>query len=262
MDIESLKIWHKFNCYTFVEDTHTYYYNGSKVRFSVTQYISRFFEEFDSERVSAQYAKKHGLNQIEVLEEWNKRGKIASISGTIIHSFLENAKRGKVFEIDYSEAKKVGLLSEVEERVNILLPQASAFHQDTLNKLFPIQLEYTVGIEDIIAGNIDLLCWNEKDQEFQIWDYKNLREFTTTNKWGNCCKESFSHLQDCSLSHYSIQLNTYKAILQRVLGIKIGKCYLVHFNYENTSDGFQIYKCLDLQKECDIELNKLIESRR
>ena len=60
--------------------------------------------------------------------------------------------------------------------MNVLLPQAENFHFDTLSKLIPVQLEYTVGIEDIIAGNIDMLCWNERAQEFQIWDYKNLKE--------------------------------------------------------------------------------------
>ena len=261
IDINSLLIWQKFNCYNFEESTHTYFYNGKKVKYSVTQFIHKFFEEFDSENISKKYADKHGLTQEEVLKEWEKSGKISSIAGTIIHTYLENAKRGKTFEIDYSQALKEGLYEEVKARVEILLPQAKAFHNDTLNRLFPIQLEYTVGIEDLIAGNIDMLCWNEKAQEFQIWDYKNLKEFKTTNYFGKTCKHSFSWLADCHLVKYSIQLNMYKAILQRVLGIPIGKCYLVHFNYKNPGEGFQIHECLDLQRQCNYELDKLIEEK-
>jgi ATP-dependent exoDNAse (exonuclease V) beta subunit len=209
--------------------------------------------------MSKKYAEKHGLDQQEVLKEWEKSGKISSIAGTIIHTYMENAKRGKTFELDYSQAIKEGLYEEVKERVEILLPQAKAFHEDTLNRLFPIQLEYTVGLKDIIAGNIDMLCWNQKAQEFQIWDYKNLKEFKTTNYFRKTCKESFSRYADCHLVKYSIQLNMYKAILERVLGIAIGKCYLVHFNYKNPKQGFQVHECLDLQRLCNIELDKLIK---
>ena len=262
MDINSLLIWHAFNCYNFEESTHSYYYNGKKVRYSVTQFIQRFHEKFDSEEISFNYAEKHGLNQQDVLDEWEKTGKISSIAGTIIHSYLENAKRGKTFEIDYSEAIKENIYEEVKQRVEILLPQAKAFHEETLNRLFPIQLEYTVGIEDIIAGNIDMLCWNQKAQEFQIWDYKNLKKFTTTNHFGKTCKGVFQNIPDSHLVKYSIQLNMYKAILQRVLSIPIGKCYLVHFNYEEPENNFQIYECLDFEWKCQVALDQLIEEVR
>lgn len=257
VDINSILIWQSFNSYNFEEKTHSYYYQGKRVNLSVTQYIERFFEPFDRDSISKRYAEKHGLSQQEVLEEWDKKGKIASISGTMIHSYLENAKRGKTFEPDYREAIKENLFDEVKERYEILLPQAIAFHQETLGRLFPIHLEYTVGIRDIIAGNIDMLCWNHKAQEFQIWDYKNLKEYTTRNFYGKHAKESFDYLEDSTQTHYSIQLNTYKAILQRVLGIKIGKCYIVHFNYAQPEEGFKIYECLNLEKECNIELDKL-----
>lgn len=262
MDINSILVWHKFNSYNFEESTHTYYFNGKPVKTSVTKFIHRFFEEFNSEEISKKYALKHNLSQQEVLDEWKKSGKISSISGTIIHTYMENAKRGKTFEIDYSQAIKEGLYDEVKERVEVLLPQAKAFHEDSLGRLFPIQLEYTVGIEDIIAGNIDMLCWNQKAQEFQIWDYKNLKDFKTGNYFGKNCKGAFYWCSDCHLVKYSIQLNMYKCILQRVLGVPIGKCYLVHFNYVKPEEGFKIHECIDLQRECNIELDKLINESK
>lgn len=258
IDVNSILIWQKFNCYNFEEKTHSYYYNGKRVRFSVTQFLHRFYEEFDSDTISKRYAEKHGLSQEDVLAEWEKAGKVSSLAGTIIHSYLENAKRGKTFDINYSEAEKEGLLPEVTERVERLLPKAKVFHQETINRLFPVHLEYTVGIEDIIAGNIDMLCWNEKAQEFQLWDYKNLKEMTTRNNFNKMCKGAFSCFQDCHLIKYSMQQNFYKVILQRVLGVKIGKCYLVHFNYSADDDNFEVYECVDLQRQCEIELDNLI----
>lgn len=263
MNLQPLLVWQHFiNCYNFVENTHSYYYNGNRVKYSVTQFISRFFPEFDSEAISKKYAEKHGLKQEDVLADWKRRGDISALAGTAIHSFMENAKRGKTFEIDYQPARDAGLDAEVKERVEKLLPQAKAFHEDTKGKLLPIQLEYTVGIEDIIAGNIDLLCWNAYANEFQIWDYKNLKEMSTRNFYNKKCKGAFSRYDDCSLVHYSIQLNMYKVILQRVLGVPIGQCFLVHFDYATPNATFKVYNCLDLQKECNIELDKLIAEER
>lgn len=255
-----LLTWSKFNCYTFYEKPHLYYYYDKPVKTSVTQFVSSFFEPFDKDNISKKYAQKHGLTQEEVLLDWEKKGNISSISGTIIHGFLENYARGKVFELDFSLAKEKGIEDEVRERVDLLLPQAQKFHDETFNKLIPIQCEYTVGIEDIIAGNIDLLCWNVRDQEFQIWDYKNLKEFTTKNNWGKKALKEFNNYDDCHLVHYSIQLNLYKTILERKLGIKIGKCYLVHFCH--LVQDFEIYPCIDLQIECSYALDRLIKENK
>jgi hypothetical protein len=51
----------------------------------------------------------------------------------------------------------------------------------------------------------------------------------------------------------------YKTILERVLGIPIGGCYLVHFDYTDKSSNFTVYDCLNLKDKCGIELDKLIK---
>lgn len=251
-----LLTWSKFNCYTFYESEHKYYWYDKPVKTSVTQFIDQFFEPFDKMGVSEKYAKKHKLTQEEVLADWEKKGNIASLSGTIIHKYLEDYARGKVFDIDYQPAIKLGLENEVRERVSHLIKQAKQFHDDTLNKLIPIQMEYTVGIDDIIAGNIDLLCWNIKAGEFQIWDYKNLKEFKSFHINKKKALKEFNQYDDCHLTHYSIQLNLYKCMLERKLGIKVGGCYLVHFS--NTENNYAIHECFDLQNECNQVLDRLI----
>ena len=244
---EAVKLLNMFNSYSFIENTHSYYFNGKRVRFSVTQFIKKFFNEFDSDTISRKYAEKHGLSQQEVLDMWKKNADISALAGTAVHSYLENAKRGKNLDIDFSKAIELGLEDEVKKRFNILLPKAEAFHKDTLGKLFPIQLEYTVGLGDFIAGNIDMLCWNEKDQEIQLWDYKNTKVISYVNNFNEKCNPPFHIEDDCNFIHYSIQLNVYKAILQRVWGIPIGKMYLVHFDYNTEGSEFEIHQCKDFQ---------------
>ena len=258
-NLDMLLMWEVFNGYLFVESSHKYYYNDIPVKYSVTQFINRFFEPFDSETISKRYAEKHGLNQQDVLNEWKRKADISATAGTIIHSHMENLKRGKILNFDYSTADKLNLHKEVEERVNVLLPQAEAFHKDTLNRLFPIKLEYTVGIENYIAGNIDLLCWNEKTQQVQIWDYKSVKCLNINPlPWSKNCYYPFDKYKDTNYLHYSIQLNIYKQILSRYVNVPIGDCFLVVFNYEHPENNFQVVKCLDLQDECKLVLNQLV----
>ena len=99
---------------------------------------------------------------------------------------LDNALRIKP---DFTEAKKLDIYDEVKERVEILLPKANKFHKDTLNKLYPRGLEYTVGVDTKLAGNIDMLCWNDEAKEIQIWDYKNTKGIETYSSYNNRCDE-------------------------------------------------------------------------
>jgi ATP-dependent exoDNAse (exonuclease V) beta subunit len=256
MNIDVLQ-WSKFNMYTFYENIHKYYWYDKPVKYSVTQFVSTFFDEFDKQGIAQKYSLKHNIPVDQVLNKWKFEGDLASTTGTIIHSYLENRMRGKVLEHNFSEAKVLGIYEDVVRLTNHLIPQVDRFVSDCWDKLIPMQMEYTVGIDDLIAGNIDLLCYNKYADEFQIWDYKNVKQMNFTNDYKRFGKYEFSNYLDCNHLHYSIQLNLYKCIIQRKLpNIKIGGCYLVHFSTK-TSD-FNIYPCMDLQIECNRALDRLI----
>ena len=68
-----------------------------------------------------------------------------------------------------------------------------------------------------------------------------------------------SNYDDCNFIHYSLQLNLYKAIIHRVLGILVGNLYLVHFNYTKQDDTFEVIPCLDMQSICNKILDDLQE---
>lgn len=247
----------KFNCYEFVEDTHTYYWNGCPVDISVTKFINKYFEEFDSETISKNYAKKHGLTQQEVLADWELKGLVASTTGTIVHFHLENLKRGKRLKFDFSSAIEHNILPLVQEKLAILIPKAEKFHIDSKQWLIPLKLEYTVGVNTKLAGNIDFLCWNTYDNEIQIWDYKNTKGIKTTAFKDKRCYYPFNFLPDCNYSHYCMQLNFYKAMIEQELGLKVGKMFLVSFDTTDISDNYTVYECVDLQEICRKELLKL-----
>ena len=60
--------------------------------------------------------------------------------------------------------------------------------------------------------------------EYWIYDWKRSKQFRFDNRWqhGNGV---LSHLDDCNIVHYSMQLNMYKYILEKHYDVKIaGMC--------------------------------------
>ena len=55
------------------------------------------------------------------------------------------------------------------------------------------------------------------------------------NKWENATTDIISHLPHTNFSHYSLQLNTYKYIIENSYKKKVSNMYLVcmHPNYDN-----------------------------
>lgn len=247
----------KNNEYTFNEASHTYYWNDKKVETSVTKFIQQYYPQFDTEGLSKKYAEKHGLLQEDVKREWKEAGDISAMAGTIIHSILESSKNGWPIYEDYKQAEEAGLLEQVQEKVIQLKPKAEKFLEDTKDLLTPLATEYTVGLEDKIAGNIDLLAWNNEENEIQIWDYKNTKQIARDNKYAHCYGP-FASYSDCNFIHYSMQLSFYKALAQRLLDIKIGKMYLVHFNTTTKIANYKLYEAFDFTEACNKELDKLL----
>ena len=253
---DMLLMWSKFNDYLFHEEPHQYYWKGKKVKTSVTKFISTFFEAFDKEKISLAYAKKNGLEQQAVLDEWNTNGKIASITGTIFHKYAEDRQIGRIMPFDFSDAKKNNILDAVQDRVYKLCAMYDQFAIDTNEKLFPLKMEFTVGLKDHIAGNIDLLCWNEKYQEINIVDYKTSKKIEKTNSYGKKMKNEMSAYDDCEFYHYSFQLAIYKEILNR-FDIKVGKCMLIWINENNQK--YEVIQCANLEKEAKLALDRLCD---
>lgn len=255
IDIDTLLLWSKFNQYMFYEKEHYYTFNGERVKTSVTQFVGSLSPLFDKESISKKISINSGIPQEEILAEWQKAADISCTLGTMFHLRSELYAQGKQFELDYSPAEKLGYREEVEERMTKLIPMQNKFFENSHGKLIPLKTEFTVGLGKYIAGNIDLLAWNEKDQEIQVWDYKTNKKINMKNDFHKKMLYEFSNLDDCEFCHYSVQLNIYKAILERVLNIKIGKCYIIWFNENNES--YQTIKCLDLQDQVNKALDRI-----
>jgi hypothetical protein len=109
--------------------------------------------------------------------------------------------------------------------------------------------------ESLIGGMLDILFYNVKTNEFQIWDWK-------TNK--KLSRESDRHLlndlfvlEDCDLIIYSLQLALYKLIIEKNTGIKLGKSYIVWYSHNNPT--YEIIETKDMTYYANLIINNRIK---
>ena len=243
-----------FNDVTFYDEPHKYYVDNKEL-ISVTTLIHRYQEEFNEEYWSQYKANEHKISQREILRAWRFINKKGTIKGSAIHDYAENLFLNKIY--DYPERL---ILDEfgfdpVKPEYEITKKHVDKFYNDIQGKLIPIRTEMIVhDKESLIGGMLDILFWNIKMQEFQIWDWKTNKDFTEEEK-GRHLRDDLYMLEDCDLEIYSLQLEIYKQIIEKHVPIKLGKSYIVWFSHNN--DNYRIIET----KNREFYIKKLIENR-
>lgn len=212
MDIKTQFIKNNDIIFNAKEHSYTSKTNPEIQFISVTQFVKTFFQEFDTNKISKKLISTHpayqGMTQDQLLAKWQK----SSEMGRIIHKEIE----------DYIKDGKI-----VQE-------QKSKIAINYLNKYFHKGLElYTEVIVHSkklkIAGTIDLIVYNKKQNEYNLIDWKTNKSIKKTafkNKKGirHCTK----HLDDCQYIHYSLQLSLYKFLLEENGYNNVNKTSILH----------------------------------
>jgi hypothetical protein len=236
----------------FDEPTHKYTINGEEGYVSVTTFLHGHFDHFDSDKIIAGILKNKrqsdptykyfGKTKEDILAEWNANCAFASTAGTNMHYDIEcfyNGLEPDNTSIEYEYFKRF-----------------AADHEN----LVPFRTEWCVFNEEIkLAGSIDMVFQDKYTKEFHIYDWKRVKEISYDSTFNKFAKtKCISHLPDTNFWHYSLQLNTYKAILEAKYGMKIVDLYLIACHPDNPSKTYEKIECMDLTKE----VGDLFEERR
>jgi ATP-dependent exoDNAse (exonuclease V) beta subunit len=207
----------------FYEDSHSYFL-GDKRLTSITQYISKFKAFFDKDKISKNYAKKHNLEQEQVLKNWDKKSKEACEMGTYVHSVFE----------EYILNKTIIDCSKYDKCKTSLKFIADYFESENLT---PVETEMIVYNENY-AGQIDCIAKNKKGEYF-ILDWKTSSEIKMGNRWKSM-NGDYNVYDDCNYNHYSIQLRCYQKMCKEY---NIKNCYIVHLK----NDAYEIIEARDIE---------------
>ena len=265
--------WHK---YTITNDPKSKYT-------SVTKIIHSLFPKFNPDLVIKKMMagknwnesnKYWGMTPEEIKAQWNNNSKSVSGAGTDLHFNIEQfMNQWLVDEQDafvdcdqemllecYEEDKEAGecVINNTSEEWNYFLK----FVRDHLD-FRPYRTEWMIYDEDLkIAGSIDMVYKNP-DGSLDIYDWKRAKEITSVNGFGETgIGGAVSHITHSNFWHYSLQLNVYKAIIERKYGLKVRNLVLVQLHPESPTKNYKLFPCADLTDEVNDIFNEIREGMK
>lgn len=219
---------------------------------SVTTWLNSHFEHFDADAIitrmmagknwsSSQY---YGKTREEIKAGWDRTRDEAARLGTEMHEAIECYYNG-----GYQPGWNPHFLNYVKKH-------ASDF--------VPYRTEWMVYDEEVrIAGSIDMVyedpAGDGDGKTLMIYDWKRAKEIKKTASFGKySTTECISHLPDTNFWHYALQLNMYRAILERNYGKKVTKLMLVCLHPDNKNGDYLLFKVPML----DDEIHELFDLRK
>ncbi len=229
---------------TFDEEPHIYTIDGDSDYMSVTTWNHSHFSHFDPDTVITNMMnspkwpnnKYYGKTADEIKTLWENNGKEASTAGTKLHLDIEHYYNKLPVNNDSIEYKYF-----------------MNFVRD-FPHLKPYRTEWMIWDKELrFAGSIDMVYENP-DGTLLIYDWKRSKGIDKSTRYMKFSHtECISHIPDTNFWHYCLQLNTYKAILEKNYGKTISGMALVclHPNKNN----YQLIPVLNLQTEVQTLFN-------
>lgn len=191
---------------------HNYLYQGNTLQ-GVTDYISKFYGEFNIDTVAKSCGKLWGVDPQEVADLWESNGKISSQFGTAIHDALEHWERFKDLGLQISQIRQQGL--------NYALPKHPTLEQIVMDFISINKVEGNVLTEVLVtdvanklAGRADRIVIIDMDRKIcRIGDYKINVE--ADKKESKLKAKGFEYLPNTKITKYQIQLSVYANMLQK-----------------------------------------------
>ena len=245
-----------FNDITFFDVPHKYYIDGKEL-ISVTTLIHKYQEEFQEEFWADIKGKQHDLTPNQVKRAWRFINKKGTIKGSSIHDYAENMFQNKEFDYPLQTIMNEFGFDPVWSEYQTTKKHVEEFYEKVHGKLIPIRTEFVVyDKESLIGGMLDMLFYNVKAQEFQIWDWKTNKKFIREEKSRHLLNE-LCMIEDCDLEVYSLQLELYKYIIEKNTGMKLGKSYIVWFSHNNPT--YEIIETKNRKYDISVIVNSRIQ---
>lgn len=240
---------------------------------SVTTWNHSHFPHFDADLIISRILnskswkpghKYWGLTREGIKDLWNSNRDNAAGAGTQLHYEIECFMNSNVLMFDYTHYELLyqhNILIKYDKRYLDLGLEWNYFINFITDfpKLKPYRTEWTIFDEDLkIAGSIDMVYENP-DGTLSIYDWKRSKEISMVNHFNKFANNKLiCHMPDSNFWHYALQLNTYKAILERKYDKKVTDLFLVRLHPDAEEKTYELIKLPNLSKE----VNELFEERK
>ena len=238
---------------TFEEGPHIYTIDGDSDYTSVTSWNHSHFPKFNADLIIEKMMSSprwpqspyYGMTPDEIKTKWKNDGRAASEAGTIMHLNIEYFYNGLDVDEDDSSLEWA-YFKQFEEKVG--------------SSLNPYRTEWMVWDQELrLAGSVDMIFENP-DGTLQIYDWKRSKEIKKDNRWDSALVDCISHLPNANFWHYSLQLNTYKYIIEKNYGKKVTDMFLVCLHPNNKNDSYIRYEVHNMTQEMGDLINLRIKN--
>lgn len=209
---------------------------------SVTSFIGMFKPKFDAKGQAKKSAKNkrskwYGMTEKEILTAWDNETKRAIKLGNFYH----NQREADMLDFDTIErdGTEIPIVKPLVNDDGIKL----APEQKVEDGIYPEHLVYLKSAG--ICGQADLV--EIVNGYINIYDYKTNKEIKEkgfTNWEGITSKmyKPVSHLDDCNINHYNLQLSIYMyIILKHNPKLKPGKLVIQHVSFKKEGENAHGY---------------------
>jgi len=237
---------------------------------SVTTWNHHHFPQFNADDVIKNMMKGKGwkeghkywgLTPDQIKAQWNSNKDSVAGAGTDLHYEIECFHNDKRFPFEYTNKELYEIYMADKGKVLENTPLEWQYFINFIKDhqhLKPYRTEWTVYDEDAkIAGSIDMVYENP-DGTLSIYDWKRSKLITRINNFNKfALTPIICHLPDSNFWHYSLQLNTYKHILETKYNKTITDLFLVRLHPEAEEKNYELIKLPDLSNE----INELFQER-
>lgn len=219
----------------FKPETHSYVSidpNENITWTSVTSVISKFKKHFDADKVAVKTSKNkkskwYGMSPEDIKEAWKNESQKAMNLGTWYH----NQREQDLLSCDTISREDliVPIIKPIEHEGFKKAPE-----QKLTDGIYPEHLVYLKSAG--ICGQADRV--EVINSVVNIYDYKTNKEIKAGSyvNWEGISDkmlDPLSHLDDCNLNHYNIQLSLYMyIILKHNPRLKPGKLVIEHIQFK------------------------------
>lgn len=258
----------------FQEEGHVYtILNDKDSKYtSVTTWNKKHFAEFDADKIIHKMMngkkwqpghKYWGMTADQIKDKWASNSISVSSAGTEMHFNIECFMNNPSVPYPYTHSE---LLANYETRV-IETPDFEPAREWTYFIEFvkahgdkrPYRTEWLIYDDDLkLSGSIDMVYENG-DGTLSIYDWKRSKEITKINRYDDTATtKCINYLPNTNFWHYSLQLNTYKRILERKYGKTIKDMFLVRLHPDCEKNTYDLFKVPNLEKEVDALFAEMI----
>lgn len=201
----------------------------------VSEAVNLFFVDFDKEQYALRKALRTGKSVDEIVDEWNIAQERSKQKGLFLRSeiirYFAGAPLRKKFNFRY-----VGKTASVDETVDVDKEMRLFVQSVATSGLKPLRVGQLIADLDLrLAGRVAFI--GKCGEDYEIVDWKRAAGITdargipvTVNPYGRKGINGYETHDDTPFWRYTLQLNLYRAILERNYHVKVQRITLFDVN--------------------------------